>query len=375
MSHAEPPIVYAVMAGDLELVKRRIALGCDVNLVDKARSTALSQAVARNRLDMVQVLMAHGADAQLPDADGRTALSYVRTYDMVRHFGLGDQDGYRWIVERHFAEIEREKNRKARWDRLPDDFGPAQYDQRSGPYAATATQVLLAVGRHGPGGWTGEEYDIDTIDCIGFVCDGVVSDRDVLVLAPRVTGQRIEAEPHAIYQAQVVFNADRSRCGLVGGLTRTRSDALEALIVHRNRDVAVTLDGVGRFTLNRDLEVFEGSVDLWNRPCELWIDSAADAIPDDLAALASRVMHDQQSLFDGVERMLRTECHALHQEWSDEDEAMDATRFAELAFPQILQIRASGDLKFLCGGSFDYGGHGMAIVLAADGTWSADMSG
>lgn len=372
---AVPPIVYAVMAGDLELVKKRIALGCDVNHVDQERSTALSQAVARNRLDMVEVLMAHGADAQLPDADGKTALSYIRTYDMVQYFGLGVQDEYTWIVERHVAEIEREKTRKARWERLPEDFGPAQYDQRCGPYDATATQVLLAVGRRQPGCWPGDQYDIDTIDCIGFACAGTVHDRDLLVLAPRVSGQGIAAEPHAIYQAQVVFNAERSRCGLMGGLTRTTSAALTALIAHRNRDVAVTLDGIGRLTLNRDLEVFEGSIALCGRPCELWIDSASDAIPDELAALVSRVVRDQQRLVDGIGRMLRTDCHELHREWSDEEEAMDATRFAELAFPNILQLHASGVIKFLCGGPFEYGGHGMAIVLSADGTWSADMSG
>ncbi len=372
---AIPPIVYAVMAGDLELVKKRISLGCDVNHVDKARSTALSQAVARNRLDMVQLLMAHGADVNLPDADGKTALSYIRTYDMVQYFGLGVRDEYTWIVDRHFAELNREKNTKARWDRLPKDFGPAQYDQRSGPYDETATQVLLAVGRRGPGGWSGEEYDIDTIACIGFACDGMVHDRELLVLSPRVATQRIEVEPHAIYLARAIFNAGKSRCGLVGGLSRAQSDALTALIAYRNRDVEVTIDGVGHFALNRDLEVFEGSVDLWNRPCELWIDSTSDAIPDDLAALASRIMRDQQPLLDGIGRMLRTECHDLHREWSDENEALDATRFAELAFPHILQIRTSGVVKFLCGGPFEYGGHGMAIVLAADGTWSADMSG
>ena len=36
-----PPIVYAVMANNVELVKQRISLGLDVNYIDSDKGSAL----------------------------------------------------------------------------------------------------------------------------------------------------------------------------------------------------------------------------------------------------------------------------------------------------------------------------------------------
>jgi ankyrin repeat protein len=72
----EDPVVRAVYDHDARAVKKLIALGADVNVLDKAvHTTALIKAVSNNDAEMVSMLMSAGADVNMKDTDGDTAMT------------------------------------------------------------------------------------------------------------------------------------------------------------------------------------------------------------------------------------------------------------------------------------------------------------
>lgn len=70
------PLVKAVFERNTRAAKNLIALGADVNVLDKeANTTALMQAVSQNDADLVAALISAGADVNMKDGDGDTALT------------------------------------------------------------------------------------------------------------------------------------------------------------------------------------------------------------------------------------------------------------------------------------------------------------
>jgi hypothetical protein len=98
------PLVKAAHENDLAAVKRLIANGADVDVLDKGiDSTALAQAVANDNLAMVRVLLHAGADVNRQNRNGETALmqlgervSAETVRDLIRagaDLELKDDDG------------------------------------------------------------------------------------------------------------------------------------------------------------------------------------------------------------------------------------------------------------------------------------------
>ena len=72
----ENPLVKAVFERNAPAAKNLIALGADVNVLDKAAdTTALIQAVSHNDAEIVSLLISAGADVNMKDGDGDTALT------------------------------------------------------------------------------------------------------------------------------------------------------------------------------------------------------------------------------------------------------------------------------------------------------------
>ena len=70
--HDLPALYFAAIGGDLEIAKRLLELGADVNA--KAESAApIHGAVMGGSAAMVRLLLEHGADPSLPDYKGRGA--------------------------------------------------------------------------------------------------------------------------------------------------------------------------------------------------------------------------------------------------------------------------------------------------------------
>jgi hypothetical protein len=84
----ENPLVKAVFERDTRAAKNLIALGADVNVLDKeADTTALMQAVSHNDAEMVSLLLSAGADVNMKDSEGDTALTRLQseaTVSLVR---------------------------------------------------------------------------------------------------------------------------------------------------------------------------------------------------------------------------------------------------------------------------------------------------
>jgi hypothetical protein len=69
------PLVQAASEGDLKAVKQLLALGADVNVLDKAtHTTALAEAVGQGSAEIVSALIDAGADVNLRDGSRQTAL-------------------------------------------------------------------------------------------------------------------------------------------------------------------------------------------------------------------------------------------------------------------------------------------------------------
>jgi hypothetical protein len=72
----EDPLVRAIYDRDARAAKNLIALGANVNVLDKAaHTTALIAAVSNNDAEMVSTLVSAGADVNMKDTDGDTVLT------------------------------------------------------------------------------------------------------------------------------------------------------------------------------------------------------------------------------------------------------------------------------------------------------------
>ena len=83
----EDPLVKAVYERDTRAAKNLIALGANVNVLDKgAQTTALIQAVSNGDAEIVSELISAGADVNMKDTDGDTALTSIggANVEMVR---------------------------------------------------------------------------------------------------------------------------------------------------------------------------------------------------------------------------------------------------------------------------------------------------
>ncbi|UOY06137.1 ankyrin repeat domain-containing protein [Muricauda sp. SCSIO 64092] len=77
------PLLYAVRSGDLKQVKKLVAEGADVNLVQGGEGTALVMAIRKNKLQIARFLMEKGADPNLgTDNDGHPLWLAARNGDI-----------------------------------------------------------------------------------------------------------------------------------------------------------------------------------------------------------------------------------------------------------------------------------------------------
>ena len=67
-------LIQAVKDGNVEAVKKHLAVGMGVNTKDKHGATPLSAAALANREEIAKLLLINGADVNAKDNDGLTAL-------------------------------------------------------------------------------------------------------------------------------------------------------------------------------------------------------------------------------------------------------------------------------------------------------------
>jgi len=70
------PLCVAIQKGELDVVKKFVEYGADVN--EKSNGlTPLMVAARYNKVEIIKFLLAHGAEASLKDEKGFTALKYA----------------------------------------------------------------------------------------------------------------------------------------------------------------------------------------------------------------------------------------------------------------------------------------------------------
>ena len=71
------PLCVSIYKNDIELVKKMIKYGVDVNEFSEGK-TPLMYACRYNRLELIKVLVTNGAKLNLKYVNGKTALDYAR---------------------------------------------------------------------------------------------------------------------------------------------------------------------------------------------------------------------------------------------------------------------------------------------------------
>ena len=76
------PLNVAISKGDIEVVKKFIEYGADVN-EESNGMTPLMTAARYNKVEIIKVLLANGARANAKDETGKTALKYAEASNAV----------------------------------------------------------------------------------------------------------------------------------------------------------------------------------------------------------------------------------------------------------------------------------------------------
>ena len=69
-------LIFAARAGNLDLIRERIAAGGDVSYFDEQHGSALFVAIAGHHLPAIELLLSHGADVHMADTHGQGALEH-----------------------------------------------------------------------------------------------------------------------------------------------------------------------------------------------------------------------------------------------------------------------------------------------------------
>jgi uncharacterized protein len=95
-NHGHTPLYYATQSGQRKVVD--FLLSSHASLVcGKGGTTALMEAAANNRVELLEVFTAHGCEVNAADKKGRTALSYAAAY--------GNLECAKWLLE-HGAKLD-----------------------------------------------------------------------------------------------------------------------------------------------------------------------------------------------------------------------------------------------------------------------------
>jgi ankyrin repeat protein len=73
---ANTPLCMAIQKGEVELVKKMVEYGADVN-EKSSGMTPLMVAARYNKVEIIKFLLSHGAESDIKDEKGFTALKYA----------------------------------------------------------------------------------------------------------------------------------------------------------------------------------------------------------------------------------------------------------------------------------------------------------
>jgi hypothetical protein len=159
-----PPIVYAVIAMDFELVVSRHLSGADINYIDPEKGSAIMQAVHRDLIEISEYLLKNGCDIWIKGPHGKSAIEFTKSLklsEMLNRFGAGIE--LRNIDSEMMLELNRstgtnvpvsdlvldkfQKYDECENPEFPDDFNWWHYMSKCYQFVSVLYNNKISIGR------------------------------------------------------------------------------------------------------------------------------------------------------------------------------------------------------------------------------------
>lgn len=276
------------------------------------------------------------------------------------------------------GEKPEEKERKARAEN-PES---RQFKEFAAQFLPEELSVLAVTGANGFGGGKrgGEELWTASIGLTAWMEeDSPEIHRGEFVLSTVGDDQLLEILRHRAPRDFILkFRARASEDGkrlLLLDLPEPGFDPdLKAILEEQKKPVTFWEEGLGTFTLNRQVNWFETNIDWLGTEISLVFDREEDragCVANAKALLASAAGWDKR-----VREYAAEELTSLANDWAEDGEEITREGFMERMEPESIEVRADGAFEFWFADGEMFYGHSIHVTgNLADGPCTAQMEG
>ena len=276
------------------------------------------------------------------------------------------------------GEKPEEKERKPR----PESGENAKFKEFSAQFLPEELSVLAVTGANGFGGGKtgGEELWTASIGLTAWMEeDSPEIHRGEFVLSAVGDDQLLEILRHRAPRDFILkFRARASEDGtrlLLLDLPEPGFDPdLKAILEEQKKPVTFWEEGLGTFTLNRQVNWFETEIDWLGTSVSLTFDKDEDragCVKNAKALLASAAEWDKR-----VREYAAEELTSLANDWAEDEEEITREGFMERMEPESIEVRADGAFEFWFADGEMFYGHSIHVTgNLTDGPRTAQMEG
>ena len=276
------------------------------------------------------------------------------------------------------GEKPEEKERKP----LPEKQENRQFRELAAQFAPEELSVLAVTGANGFGGgktggeelWTASigltawmEEDSPDIHRGEFVLSAVGDDQLLEILRHR-------APRDFILKFRARASEDGTRLLLLDLPEPAFDPDLKAILEEQKKPVTFWEEGLGTFTLNRQVNWFETEADWLGTEISLVFDREEDragCVANAKALLAAAAGWDKR-----VREYAADELTSLANDWAEDEEEITREGFMERMEPESIEVRADGAFEFWFADGEMFYGHSIHVTgNLADGPRTAQMEG
>ena len=247
-------------------------------------------------------------------------------------------------------------------------------------------ELLLLTGPNGFGGGRvpGEKFWSASIGLAAYKRPGeaaVRGDGSLTLKADDNLLHSLQAQvkPDSVIRAAV--RADRGRPArfmLVGGLCPAEDEELEAISAELQKPVYLDGGELGRFTLDRQVNLFEADVQWLGRTVRLSFEWDEDEAMEDSLKTARALMGDPKGWQSrALSQASRDLLELKNENWLEEDEEeLDEEKFEACLELEDIEVRPDGEFCFWFGDGDLFWGHSVTVEgTLEDGPTEADIQG
>lgn len=281
-----------------------------------------------------------------------------------------------------FKKKGEEPEEKAREKKGEQSGESAKFKEFSAQFLPEELSVLAVTGANGFGGGKtdGEELWTASIGLTAWMEeDSPEIHRGEFVLSTVGDDQLLEILRHRAPRDFILkFRARASEDGkrlLLLDLPEPGFDPdLKAILEEQKKPVTFWEEGLGTFTLNRQVNWFETEIDWLGTSVSLTFDKDEDragCVKNAKALLASAAEWDKR-----VREYAAEELTSLANDWAEDEEEITREGFMERMEPESIEVRADGSFEFWFTDGEMFYGHSIHVTgNLADGPRTAQMEG